>query len=157
MTGQNLFLNSNKCSENVISPNILVPVKCINFFHENIMVVTTCKSDIWEDIGSCLIALCVVELLDSEGLLIIFLRTSAGLFWLHIALNVVLKCQYFPQMVDFVEHPSMEFHCDFTVLLIVIFFFYLSSGTFQQWTLKLSSQWRNLFVYLKTKIFKLLC
>lgn len=74
------------------------------------MVITTRKSDVRDDIGLCLI----VTLFEQRWIVTV-----------HIALNVVLKCQYFSQLVDFLEHPGMRFHIrsfsGFTVLLTVIF------------------------------------
>lgn len=40
------------------------------------MLSTTSKTDVWDNIGLRLITLWVVELMHSEGLLTIFLRTG---------------------------------------------------------------------------------
>ena len=72
---------------------------------------------------------------------------STGLFdsnsvTVHIALNVVLKCHYFSQMVDFFENTVIRFHLrnliDFTVLAVI--FINLSSGTFHQWSMDLCQE-----------------
>lgn len=90
-----------------------------------------------------------------------FSRSSFFFFWqwwkvtVHIALNVVLKCQYLSQMVDFLEHSGMRFHiwnlAGFTVLLTVIFI-NSSSGTSHQWTHELHLHDGGIYLYIITYI-----
>lgn len=154
-------------------PNILVPINCINFFFffcECIAVITICASDVWDNIGLCLITIWVVELMYSKGWWITFLKTgliSAGLFFLTVMeshsshcfkcgvkMSVSLTDGGFPRTLwNEISHVKScwfhsSSHCNFYQLL----FRYLSP--MNSWTA--SSGWRNLFVYHNLHL-KLLC